>query len=65
MQENLGDIALQCELMASNAMIEAMHAGEAGQCFALQSTTLHSLSQLPNQYSNKVPRNLWAGQFIA
>jgi len=53
-QEDFGDIALQCELMALNAMIEAARAGEAGKCFAQQATTLRSLSQLLNQDSKKI-----------
>jgi methyl-accepting chemotaxis protein len=53
-REDFGDIALQCELMALNTMIETMHAGEAGKCFARQTAMLRSLSQLLNHDNKKI-----------
>jgi len=63
-QEDFGDIALQCELMALNSMIEAVRAGEAGKCFAQQATTLRSLSQLLNQDSKKINAIGGAGNLL-
>ena len=45
MQENFGNLALQCDLLALKAMIEAAGAGGAGQSFAQQATRLRTLSQ--------------------
>lgn len=46
MQEDFGDIAMQCDLLASNAIIEVSRVGGSGQFFALQAATLSSLSQV-------------------
>lgn len=44
MQEDIGDIALQCDLLALNAMIEATR-GDADQGFYQQAAKLRGLSQ--------------------
>lgn len=64
MQEDFGDIALQCELMALSSMIEAVRAGEAGKCFAQQATRLRGLSQLLNQDSKKIDAIGRAGNLL-